>query len=59
MSEPYVSPIPVIVECDYFDRVEGAAVDRRRHQYRQADGSIIPCRPRFCRECYREGYRHV
>lgn len=59
MSGSYVSPIPVSTGFDYADRIEGQPVQRRIHHYPQADGSSMPCRPRYCRECWREGYRHV
>lgn len=59
MTSAYVSPIPAVDAPDYHDRTGGVAPERRIHLFRQANGTIIPCRPRYCRECYREEYRHV
>jgi hypothetical protein len=52
----YVSPLPVRIAADYFDKPAGGdwPVERIRHVFVQADGTEILCRPRFCRECFRE-----
>ncbi len=55
MAGAYVSPFPIVTTPNYARRDEdGNAFVERRHRFTLAEGRVVDCDPRACREHWRE-----